>query len=133
MLADALTTAWNTRDAEKIAALFTDDGVRDEAAFAHRRLEGHAAIAAGVQEIITAWPDCELEARSQTAEGDREVFEWTFRGTSRAPFGTLPATGQAGELRGVSVLVTDGGRIREERVYWDTATLMAAAGLLSPQ
>jgi SnoaL-like polyketide cyclase len=71
-----------------------------------------------------------LEVRSRTAEGDREVLEWIFRGTSATPFGTLPATGEAGELRGVSVCVVAGGHLREERVYWDTATLMAAAGLL---
>ncbi len=130
MLIDEIATAWDARDPAQIAALYTDDGVRDEVAFTHRRLEGREAIAAGVGEIISAWPDCELEVRSRTAEADREVLEWTFRGTSSAPFGPLPATGKAGELRGVSVVIVEGGRIREERVYWDTATLMAAAGML---
>ena len=130
MVIDELTAAWNARDAELVAAVYAEDGVRDEVALSHRRLEGRAAISAGVGEIITAWPDCTLEVRSRTAEGDREVLEWTFRGTSTAPFGPIPATGQAGELRGVSVCVVADGQLREERVYWDTATLMAAAGML---
>ena len=130
MVIDELAAAWNSRDAKKVAAVFSEDGVRDEIAFAHRRLEGRAAITVGVGEIITAWPDCTLEVRSRTADGDREVLEWTFRGTSTAPFGQLPATGQPGELRGVSVCVVRDGRVREERVYWDTATLMGAAGML---
>lgn len=130
MVIDELAAAWNARDAQKVAAVFTDNGVRDEAAFTHRRLEGRASIAAGVQEIINAWPDCTLEVRSRTADGDREVLEWVLRGTSAAPFGLLPATGEAGELRGVSVCVVEDGHLREERVYWDTATLMAAAGML---
>jgi steroid delta-isomerase-like uncharacterized protein len=130
MVIDELTAAWNARDPKAVAAVYTEDGVRDEVAFTHRRLEGRSAIAAGVGEIMTAWPDCTLEARTRIANGDTEVLEWIFRGTSKAAFGPLPATGQAGELRGVSVCTVADGRIREERVYWDTATLMAAAGLL---
>ena len=38
--------------------------------------------------------------------------------------------GEAVELHGVSVCQMDGDLIREERVYWDTATLLAGAGLL---
>lgn len=130
MVVDELVSAWNSRDPQRIAATYADDGVRDEVAFTHRRLEGRSAIAAGVGEIVSAWPDCTLEVRTRVSSGDTEVLEWTFRGTSSAPFGPLPATGQAGELHGVSVCSVADGLIREERVYWDTATLMAAAGLI---
>ena len=130
MVIDELAAAWNARDPDAVAATFADDGVRDEVALAHRRLEGRQAIATGVGEIITAWPDCTLESRGRFSHGDTEVLEWVFRGTSKAPFGPLPATGEAGELRGVSVCTIADGRIQEERVSWDTATLMAAAGLL---
>ena len=130
MVVDKLAAAWNSRDPGQVAGVYAEDGVRDEVAFTHRRLAGRGEITAGVGEIMTAWPDCSLEVVSRTAEGDREVLEWVFRGTSKAPFGPLPATGEAGELRGTSVCVIEGDRIREERVYWDTATLMAAAGML---
>jgi hypothetical protein len=41
-----------------------------------------------------------------------------------------PAHGEKVELHGVSVCQMEGDLIREERVYWDTATLLAGAGLL---
>lgn len=43
----------------------------------------------------------------------------------------LAANGAAVSLPGVSVCRMRGDRILEERVFWDAATLMAVAGLLS--
>jgi hypothetical protein len=42
----------------------------------------------------------------------------------------LAPRGEQVELHGVSVCEMAGDLIREERVYWDTATLLAGAGLL---
>ena len=53
-----------------------------------------------------------------------------FSGTLTNDFPGLPANGQRFALPGVSVCTMDGDAIREERFYWDTATLMAAAGVL---
>ena len=63
--------------------------------------------------------------------GDGTItLEWIFRGTQRADYGPLPGNGQELELHGVSVVEMDGALIRQERVYWDTGTLMASAGVL---
>jgi hypothetical protein len=56
--------------------------------------------------------------------------EWTFRGTHTRDLPGLPARGEDIALHGVSVCVMDGDLIREERVYWDAATLLAGAGVL---
>jgi hypothetical protein len=45
-------------------------------------------------------------------------------------YGPLPGHGQHLDLRGVGVMEMEGDLIREERVYWNTGTLMAAAGML---
>ena len=34
------------------------------------------------------------------------------------------------ELKGISVIRMDGGRIAHENVYWDNSTMMAGAGML---
>ena len=107
-----LADAWNICDPAAIAAVYQPDGVRHEIATAGRRLVGTDEIARGVGEIIAAWPDCRLTTHlAATCNDGTEVLEWTFAGTSRAPFGALPATTEGGELRGVGMIATDGGLI----------------------
>ena len=129
--AQKLTDAWNTRRPEAVAALYAPDGTRVVMAYPGGRLEGREALAEHVREIMTACPDCSLETRSTGVSADGLLtLEWTFRATQTADFGVIPGNGQDVELNGVSVIAMDGGLIREERVYWDSATLMAGGGML---
>lgn len=129
---NALVDAWNSRDAEAIAALYAPGGARHQYALPETRLEGRPAVSEGIGMIVHAVPEAELEARTVATTTDGEhVLEWTFRGVLENDFGELPGRGQPVDLKGVSVITTDGdGLIVEERVYWDTATLMAQAGVL---
>ena len=127
---DTFIAAWNTRDAEAVAASYLADGVRVQTAHPPARIEGRAALTDHVREIMAAWPDCTLETRPERADGSHLTLEWTFRGTQQADYGPLPGRGQPLELHGVSVMEMEESLIREERVYWDTGTLMAAAGVL---
>jgi len=129
--AQNLTDAWNTRRPEAVAALYAPDGVRVQMAFPGGRIEGREALAEHVREIMAACPDCVLEIRREGVSADGLLtMEWIFRATQTADYGPIPGNGQAVELNGVSVIATDGGLIREERVYWDSATLMAGGGML---
>lgn len=127
----ALVDAWNTRRPEAVAALFAPAGVRCVMAHPGPRIEGPEAIAEHVGEIMRSCPDCTLETRSEGAMPDgRQVLEWTFRATVQHDYQGIPGNGQDLELRGVSVLRMDGGRIAQENVYWDNSTMMAGAGML---
>lgn len=124
--------AWNAHDPAAIAAQFTPDGVRHQFALPEARLAGREAIAQGVGAIVHAAPSAVLDVRAQRVADDGSVtVEWTFSGTLENDFPGMPANGQAFALPGISVytLAAD-GQIAEERVYWDTATLLAAAGVL---
>lgn len=124
--------AWNTRDPEAVASCYAPDGVRVQVAFPSQRIEGRAALARHVGEIMTACPDFVLDARSEgTLPDGRAMMEWTFSATQQADYGPIPGNGQRLVLEGVSMLAIDGGLISEETVYWDTATMMAAAGMIS--
>jgi steroid delta-isomerase-like uncharacterized protein len=132
MNAFALVEAWNSRSVSAVVALYAEDAVRHQIAVPEVRLEGRAAIAEGVGAILHACPDAALvpRARYDTTDG-RAVLEWTFTGTLENDFGPLRANGGALALPGCSVVnVNARGLIQHETVYWDTATLMAAAGLL---
>jgi steroid delta-isomerase-like uncharacterized protein len=131
MTVPRLAEAWNARSGEAVAQAFAPDGVRVEYALPGARLEGRAAIAAHTQGYVHALPDCVLEIRGVSEGGDGTVtVEWTFRGTHTGDLPGLPARGEQVALEGVSVCRMDGALIREERVYWDAATLLAGAGVL---
>ncbi|MGE0026721.1 MAG: ester cyclase [Thermoleophilia bacterium] len=124
--------AWNRREPEDIAAQFTPDGVRHQFALPEARLAGRDAIAQGVAATLQAVPDAVLDVRSQVDGGDgRVVVEWTFSGTHENDFPGMPASGATVVLPGISVYtLAPDGLIVLENVYWDTATLLAAAGVL---
>jgi steroid delta-isomerase-like uncharacterized protein len=126
-----LEAAWNGRSGSSVSEAFAPDGVRVEHALPGARLEGRAAIAEHTQSYIDAVPDCRLEIRGVAEADDGSVIvEWTFRGTHSGDLPGLPARGEEVALPGVSVCEMTGDLIREERVYWDAATLLAGAGVL---
>ncbi len=132
MSLEAFVDAWNARDAEGIAAQFTPEGVRHQFALPEARLAGREAISQGVGAILHGVPNASLEVRSQSVGQDGSVtVEWTFAGVHEEDLPGMPASGNHLTLPGISVYVlAANGLIEEERVYWDTATLMSAAGVL---
>lgn len=121
--------SWSTRDGQVVAGMYTQDGVRNE--LADGRHQGPDEIAATAQGLIDAVPDEVVEIRKVTEGADNTVVvEWIFRGTHQNDAPSWPAKGEAVELWGVSVCDMEGDLIKEERVYWDMATLLAGAGEL---
>jgi steroid delta-isomerase-like uncharacterized protein len=123
MPVQALIDGWNARDGRMVAEAFTEDGVRVEFAKPGARLEGRDAIAGQASAYMTAVPDCVLDVRNMEVNGDTAVLEWTYRGSHTSDIPGLAATGRTVDLPGVSVYRLRDGRIAEERVYWDAATL----------
>lgn len=130
LVADRLRDAWRARDGDAVAALFTPDGVRREWALPGARLAGREAISQHVRGYMEAVPDCSLVVRDAFGDGERLLIEWTFTGTHTGDLPGLPARGERLELPGVSVCTLRDGLLAEERVYWDAATMLAAAGVL---
>jgi steroid delta-isomerase-like uncharacterized protein len=119
-----LERVWNApTSGQQISEAYTPDGVRIEFARPGARLEGRDAIARHVQAYVDAVPDCQLDIRGVHEAGGVTTMEWTFRGTHTGDIPGFPAQGEQINLEGVSVLVVEGDLVREERVYWDAATL----------
>jgi steroid delta-isomerase-like uncharacterized protein len=129
MSVEKLIDGWNARSGRAVADAFAPDGVRWELALPGARLEGREAIAAQAQAYIDAVPDCVLDVHALRFDDQGgAMLEWTFRGASAGAVPGLPGKGEPVELRGVAVYDLEGGRggaIREERVYWDSATMQA--------
>jgi steroid delta-isomerase-like uncharacterized protein len=121
---------WSAQDGRAVAAMFTEDGVRVEAAFPGARLQGREEIARQCQMWMDATPGF-LEHRNVTesADGRTVTVEWTYRGSHTGDtVKAWPPRGERVELLGVSVFEMRGELVQEERVYWDGATLLAGAG-----
>ena len=132
MRATKLEQAWNApTSGQKVAEAFSSDGVRIEHAKPGARLDGRQAIARHTQAYIDAVPDCVLDVRDVHEADGITTLEWTFRGTHTGDVEGFPARGEAIHLDGISVLILEAGLVKEERVYWDAATLLAGAGVLA--
>ena len=130
-LAETICDAWNTHHPGTVAELFANGGVRHQFAYEETRHEGHDAIAATVGAIMNSWPDAVLSTRNAHDGDGWYVIEWTFDGTFQADFGPIPANGARTVIKGVSCITRDSaGLIVEERVYWDGAGILVAAGVL---
>ncbi len=121
---------WSSRDSERIASMYTEDGVRHVIAD-DVRAQGREEIAANAQGLIDAVPDEVVEIRKVSeAPNGTVTVEWVFKGTHQNDAPGWPAQGEQVNLLGVSVCDMEGDLIKEERVYWDTATLLAGAGVI---
>ena len=118
---DALYEAYNRHDADAAAALYAPDGTHEDVAVG-RPARGREAIAAGLRRLFTAFPDSRWTPSAQVEHDGRAFGTYVLTGTLRQDLGSIRATGQRLELRGVHVLETDSGLIRLSQDYWDSAT-----------
>src|SRR5262245_66153322 len=94
-LADRLKAAWDSRDPQRVAALYAEDGVREEFILPRARLVGRGEIAQQVGMYMSAVPDCGLEIRREATAADGTVtVEWTWGGTHTGDIEGWPARGE---------------------------------------
>ena len=131
-IADQLKAAWESHDPEQVAALYAEDGVREEFLITHSVLRGRGEIAQQVGGYMHAVPDCYLEIRRILETGDGKLTaEWTWGGTHTNDIPGLPARGQQVALNGVTVYDMDGDLIARENLYCDFSIMLASAGLVA--
>jgi predicted ester cyclase len=80
-----------------------------------------------------AFPDGRVTVDNLIAQGSCVVVEYTGRGTHtgtlRTPAGDIPATGRSVTLQFLDVLEFDGDKVRAQRTYTDTGSMMAQLGI----
>jgi steroid delta-isomerase-like uncharacterized protein len=102
--------AWNRRDPEAIAAVFTDDGTYTDPNVPAGI--GPQATAEYARGLFQAFPDLAFEIQSSGERGDGTVAaQWTMTGTNAGPFQGLPPSGRAVRLPGADVIAVDGDRV----------------------
>ena len=104
-LVEAWVEAFNRRDADALAAFYTDDAINHQVAEAP--VHGRAAIR---QMFVDAFALAEMvcEIENLFGDGDWAILEW------KDPIG----------LRGCGFFQVRNGKIRLQRGYWDRLTFL---------
>ncbi len=129
--AEALA-AFNAHDERRIRETYAENPVVE--APGGVRLEGLEAAMEFSMAWLRAFPDVRLTARNELEAGDWVVQEFTFEGTHEdtlvGPAGEIPATHRRVVGRGVQIVRVSGGKIAEERLYFDQVELLSQLGLM---
>ena len=124
-IAQAWAAAWNSHNADRVAALFTADGVYEDVPTGAVN-RGRPAIRAFAQFFFTAAPDLKIQVVKSHVKGGHGEIEWIFSGTDVGLFGT----GKKFSVRGATILDLRGDKIARDSDYWDLATVLTELGLL---
>ena len=119
----AYGAAWASGDAAQVAALYTEDAVREDVPTGTTS-RGRAEIEALAAGLFETDADVRLVVTDGFVGETWAVVEWTFTGTREE-------TGGEVTFRGASVLELEDGQIREETDYYDLPQMqqqIAAAG-----
>jgi steroid delta-isomerase-like uncharacterized protein len=126
---DEWLASWSAHDIGRIQALFAD-------AMEHRDIPVGAVnlskdeLRAFAEARFAVSPVISFEATAKIVTGTRAAVEWVSRGTHQGDLPGMPAAGKPWEVRGISVVELEDGKITRCRDYWDFATVMRELGFL---
>ena len=121
---------WNGHDAEKIDDVYTDDYVGHEINGSHGGSRDQVKQAAAA--VFAAFPDFNLTADAIIAEGDKAVKLWTVRGTHKAEYMGIPATGKEIVVTGCNVFRIVGDKVAECWAHTDSLGMLQQLGVIPP-
>jgi len=123
--------AFNSGDWERVQAGLAADAHYDELG-TQRTLDGPEKIVELFKGWKVAFPDAAGTVTSAVASGTTAALEVTWKGTHTGPLetaeGTIPASGKRQETPAAIVFTFEGGKIKEDRQYFDLMTLLKQIG-----
>ena len=131
-LARRMYEAWNERQFDEIADAVAPDSTLTIVGTGEKFMGTE-----GARQYNTMWadafPDGRVTVDQVIAASDRVVVEFhgegTHTGTLRTSMGEIPATGRSLTLQLCDVYEFDNGKIKTQRNYFDTGSLMTQLGL----
>jgi steroid delta-isomerase-like uncharacterized protein len=125
--------AFNTGDWERLQAGLAADARYHELA-TQRKVEGPEKIVELFKGWKTAFPDAAGKVTSAVGSDNMAALEVTWTGTHTGPLetadGTIAASGKRQETPAAIVFTFEGGKIKEDRQYFDLMTLLKQIGAL---
>lgn len=122
----SVTEFWNTGDMSALdrffAASYVGHGGPHPGTLAQFRESARATF--------EAFPDMRLTVDDLVAEDDKVTKRWTARGTHKATFMGMPASGKRFEVTGLDIYRVADGKLAECWAVMDTVTMMKQLGAL---
>jgi steroid delta-isomerase-like uncharacterized protein len=135
-LARRLHEAWNERNFDEIVDATAPDATITVVGSGDT-FEGIEGTRAYNTMWADGFPDGRVTVDRVIASGDHVVVEFTGRGTHTGTLvtsmGDIPATGRSLTLQLCDVMEFDNGKIRSQRTYFDSGSMMAQLGLMAGQ
>ena len=123
--ADSFIEVWNTRDYDKLDAILSADFRRRAP---DQNADGPAAMKDFMRQVHRTYPDFRIVTDETYYDEDVALRVWTVTGTNTGE-GAFPPTGKSIDVTGMTMLRFAGGKITEEVVFYDTATVTEQLGL----
>lgn len=128
--------AWAAKDADALAACFTQDGVYEDPTLP-TPLRGRAELRDYLMSVLRAVPDIEVhqEHLFTDEQGTAGSTQWRIRGTmsGRLDPPGIAATGDHVDFTGMVRFTMRDGRVDWLRQYQDITTLQRQIGMMPPQ
>jgi steroid delta-isomerase-like uncharacterized protein len=122
-LVRAAFAAFTSGQLDNCAEFLTDDFIINIAGMPFQ-LRGRDAWMDNGHVMHTAFPDLEARIEDIFSADDRVAVRVTMRGTHQGTFLDIPATGRTVEYTSIEIYRTADGKLAEEWVSSDIATLM---------
>ena len=121
--------AWNSRDAEKIAEFYTDDGIFDEVATGNVA-RGRKNLVSTFRSIFIDYPDLKCEQRSAFYSASAVCGEFVMSGTrAKTTDPALPISGKHINVRVGYIIEIEKDKIKRHTDYFDGVTITRQLGL----
>ncbi|PNE38055.1 ester cyclase [Streptomyces noursei] len=120
---------WNAHDIEGVLGFYQPDITWNNIAM-EATYRGRAEVGGFLGELFTAFPDLTFAVGERLARGDRVAEKWTMRGTHRAEYLGVPATGRIVEINGMSMVRMRAGKFLVDDFYFDASGVLRQLGLL---
>jgi steroid delta-isomerase-like uncharacterized protein len=124
--------AWNRHDGEAVASFFTDDGVYADQTLGLRH-QGKEAIKDFVNTSEHNFSsDLHINQLDMFTTDDRYALVWDMTGTHdrSSQDSSMLATGKRFTIRGASIGLLEGGKIKQNTDYWNMVEFLAEVGLM---
>lgn len=126
-LADKYLILWNEGDLSLGDEVLAPEIVR-HTVDVYEDIVGIEAFKEYVTRQRAMFPDFNATIDEFIVIGDKVVARWTATGTNTGPFGDLPSTGKKIKYSGVNVSRVVDGKIVEEWVYFNQASMLTQLG-----
>lgn len=124
-LIEQLFTAWNSRDADKVAASFCRNAEYEDVT-AGQINRGRAEVRNWAAGAFADIENFKIEIKNRSIYSGGGVVEWVWSGIDKGLF----KTGKKFSVRGVSVIEVRRGKISRYKEFYDFSTVMRQLGML---